>query len=1004
MGARRLRVPRVLLVLLALLALCVLLVPSGVHAQQDSQQPRWSASGLWAARGPAAAEHVDEGGSDTLVAVRAGPATGPGAGAGFTRTLVSAWWRVGERSAALLAGRCTGHNGTACTSPTDPVSTPLFAYNFTDPLGAATAPSREQLGWLALETNGLGVWVLAFAAPAASSEPEAPYGLANSTTQVFVTRSDDDGATWEPARPLHQDFGALVSAHNATATHPSLVHVPGTSRFVILFTSNVPVDFDAEQLGPDFDLFTSASENNGSDWYEPWTMFWDEARDRSNDYEQDELFPQLAVHGSRLYAAWATGRPWGWTDDFVPGVSRIVASMNEAPRDMFWDYWSWPEPVVPFNYDDEVYWRLYTANPEYDGFARSRLGPIAVEPGEGPEDVRDVVLTYVAYNATHAHVEVAISRFGWNEWHHVVRLSDAIPAPDPAALWPVPATDGRGIHAVIWDAASPSPQVGTSVWYSLNADSHRTWSSPAVLAHAGPVGAAFPGAAFDKEGGHVLAFWTTNSRASAAFGQLHSASWTDVARDVCALPPTEYSDLFCATGAHWQARVWATWDESGANPRTVRIAADLYFDAENDVQVYLERHHNMRLTASFPNLYAVRVGFTLCNATRPLLQMYEGSKLHVDTLTSGLRFDTGRLAVRLAEDTVLNVTGGARVFHPHGCDDTASTTECPAGYAWSETSSECAACPSGSYCPTPGSLSPVLPCPPTAFCSGGSFDPLVTSLCSQWVDGNHRTFLYEPDGAGGSSSREQCSTSDCPYGYSCPPEATTSQVVQYFEPNEAWRTVNVVYPATQRLQVSVTCVAPAGATVTYVDNRFTMPAWLRVISGPPATGTLVAGDSLAYVLEINTGLVEDLSIDNYAPLRVEWETDVYPGQPMPAHVTWIYAVIQVLLMVPQETSFAGRFGDTLQDQVVTGFPMIGASTGVVRQQRHESDPGNRDSVHCSHHRLREHVCPQSSARIREREHAARRLALGVASGRGISVEFGRGRGVLHWSRSPISRG
>lgn len=116
---------------------------------------------------------------------------------------------------------------------------------------------------------GAGTWLAAFALP--GTDPDS-FGL---DSDVLVSRSTDDGATWSTPSPL----AAYSAIDQSTDDWPALAG-DGDARVVATWRSFDPGE---DELGLDADLFGAVSDDGGISWSAPFLVNADGADDDATD-------------------------------------------------------------------------------------------------------------------------------------------------------------------------------------------------------------------------------------------------------------------------------------------------------------------------------------------------------------------------------------------------------------------------------------------------------------------------------------------------------------------------------------------------------------------------------------------------------------------------------------------------------------------------------------------------------------------------------------------------
>jgi hypothetical protein len=339
---------------------------------------------------------------------------------------------IAERDFDIFVSR-SGDNGATWTEPA-----------ILDPF--ATGPPEIKDDFRPhVYTDGAGHWIATWY----SSDNHG--GTIGDDTDILVSRSTDNGATWTSSVPLNSDAASDQDVYSyASDGEPDLAY-DGSGSWIAVW--NKLLDLDGES-----DLYISQSTDHGATWSELTLLHPSMASDSGDDWGY-RIATDRAGH---WVVVWSSRDPLGGTigtdDDIL-----VSCSTNGL---------TWTDPA-PLNSD---------ANTDGDQEDNS---PRITSDGTGRW------LT-VWYSGVYPDYDIKVSHSDDNgaTWSPVEYLNDNALTDAGRDASPVPATDGSGNWIVVWQSDEPlTPPVGTDhdIFYSHSSDNGVTWSSPGVLNSYGAI-------------------------------------------------------------------------------------------------------------------------------------------------------------------------------------------------------------------------------------------------------------------------------------------------------------------------------------------------------------------------------------------------------------------------------------------------------------------------------------------------------------------------------------
>ncbi len=298
----------------------------------------------------------------------------------------------------------------------------------------------------ALATDGVGTWMVVWRT---TNDVGGTTGSELDMDIVFA-RSVDNGATWTPPAPVHnnagEDLGWDVTPHIVS---------DGPGSWVVVWISN---DDFGLNIGHDFDIIFARSSDNGATWTDPAPVNINAVGDNRFDFS-----PRVAADGlGHWVVVWASNNPLdghiGYDDDILFAHSSDYGAT-----------WSFPAALA------------------------SNAGKDTVQDRE-PEVVNDGSGTWMAVwhagefgppGAPNDH-DILYSRsmdngHTWSDAGPLNTNADSDGGSDREARL---STDGAGTWVAVWRSNEDlNGEIGADIdiFVAHSADNGETWSPPAAL-------------------------------------------------------------------------------------------------------------------------------------------------------------------------------------------------------------------------------------------------------------------------------------------------------------------------------------------------------------------------------------------------------------------------------------------------------------------------------------------------------------------------------------------
>ncbi|UCE60007.1 MAG: exo-alpha-sialidase [Phycisphaerales bacterium] len=324
---------------------------------------------------------------------------------------------------------------------------PWDCLSFPVPLNSNAASDSGDDGAPQLTTNGQGDWLAVW-----PSNNDLG-GTIGTDYDLLVARSTDNGASWTEPAPLNTN--AASDPGTADDYLPQLA-TDGQGHWLAVW---VLWDWLGGPFGYDWDIFYSASTDNGASWTDPAPLNSNAATDRGWDES-----PHLATDGQGNWlCVWDSedkdGGALDWdadilfsrsTDNGASWTAQAPLNNNAASDDLAWDYA--PRLTTDGQGTWLAVWRYVDGNGETLGDDHDILFSLSTDIGASWTDPAPLN-TNAAFDSGHDYVSQ-------------------------------PAADGQGNWLVLWDSNDDlGGTIGTDydVLVARSTDDGVSWTDPAPL-------------------------------------------------------------------------------------------------------------------------------------------------------------------------------------------------------------------------------------------------------------------------------------------------------------------------------------------------------------------------------------------------------------------------------------------------------------------------------------------------------------------------------------------
>jgi len=316
------------------------------------------------------------------------------------------------------------------------------------PLNVTAADDWGDDADVRMATNGSGVWVTVW------SSNDSLSNRVGGDSDIFVSRSVDDGATWTSPRPLNTN--AMVD--RGFDTSPDIV-TDGAGRWLVVWSSGE----SGGGVGADRDLLIARSDDDGASWTDPAPLNSNATSDENSDWS-----PRLASDGrGHWVAVWTSADSLGE----AIGVDRDVLISRSIDNGM-----SWSQA------------RALNQNAAVD--TREDSSPVIVTDGLGNWLVAWHAWGGFTYDdGSDADIVAAYSHDNGATWSVPVHANRRAQKDNVDDILPGLATDGAGHWVAVWQSFHPpSVAAGASEWRVVAV--RGTIEGGGALAPAAPQGRA----------------------------------------------------------------------------------------------------------------------------------------------------------------------------------------------------------------------------------------------------------------------------------------------------------------------------------------------------------------------------------------------------------------------------------------------------------------------------------------------------------------------------------
>lgn len=393
-------------------------------------------------------------------------------------------------------------------------------------------------------TDGAGEWIVVWGSTATRDDEVGTDG------DIFLSRSDDDGASWTKSQTLNSNAGEDKGRDES----PQLT-TDGAGNWLAVWSSNE----DLRNIGTDKDILVAHSSDTGKTWSFPKLLMINAGADSGADYS-----PRITTDGAGNWVA-----VWSSDDTLrdTVGNDRDILVARSTDNGVTW---SFPAMLNTNAASDDA----FDHRPE---IATDRSG-----------------VWITVWHSANRHVYVASSIDNGVTWNAPIPLAtgDNVDLADEG--YPQIATDGSGVWVVVWTADGENRD--GDVLFARSSNNGASWTRPLPILPIDTNDAfdTAPNLATNAAGTWIALWWSVGTRTEILFARStdNGVNWSSPAplntnaETYMSFAP----DLIADRQGNWVA-VWSSFSLHGFDLWTTRSVdngenwnepALLYSDSETD--------------------------------------------------------------------------------------------------------------------------------------------------------------------------------------------------------------------------------------------------------------------------------------------------------------------------------------------------------------------------------------------------------------------------------------